>query len=391
MSERRDHALALLRARGLDLHALADPILEVTLGSLLAAPDAVSLLAAVAEVGDAHTAQVLSRLEVDTADRAARKHLRRALHRLRERGIATPAPVPPPPARPVADPPGEAWLSAIDGMGTRLVWLAAPQPSGRLLFVAAELNEPAGLGTLRVSEVARKHVRALRSRLREAGIALVPTPFGVADALVVEGQHRLAQVDRERNYLRVRPRLTTAAATPAAEPVSAHVTPPADTEIDGLVAASAALVGEPEFARWWPPPDAAEPFLRDLDDADASPLVLSPAQQEGRLATVLARATEALYPRAVVARRLRGTAYVLAETARPEAARLALAVATVLERDAGATRDVPLLTTLAHQGLGRLAAARAARRERARKESLIVAPGEALTGRSPDRLPRTRS
>lgn len=391
MSERRERALALLRARGLDPLAVADGALATTLHEALGQADAEGLLTAVAEVGDERIAAALACLDAETTDRAARKLVRRALHRLRERGVATPAPTPPRPALRVPEVACEAWLSAVDGIGTRLVWIARPLPSGSLLFVAAELNEPAGLGALRVSEVARKHVRELRARLRGAGIPLVPVPFVVADALVVEGQQRLAEVDRPSDYLRVRPRLTPLPPGSAAEPESPRLTPPAGDEADALVAASATLVSEPEFTRWWPAPDAAEPFVRELDDADASPLVLSPAQQEGRLAGVLARAVEILYPRTVVARRLRGTAYVLAETGRPAAARTVLAVATLLERGATGARDVPLLTALTHQGLGRLAAARAARRERAREDSLIVAPGDALTDRSPGRRPRTRS
>jgi len=119
--------------------------------------------------------------------------------------------------------------------------------------------------------------------------------------------------------------------------------------------------------------------------------VLSQPQQEERLAAALARATEVLYPPDVAARRLRATAYVLAETDRAPAARTALAVARVLERSPARLRDVPLFAALTHQGLGRLAAARAARQRSAREGSLVVTPGEALRARSPGHRERTRS
>ena len=62
-----------------------------------------------------------------------RKAIRRAFHRLRERGVAVPAARAPgttsaSPAR--IAPEHEAWLSAVDGLGTRLVWLAVAQPRG---------------------------------------------------------------------------------------------------------------------------------------------------------------------------------------------------------------------------------------------------------------------
>jgi hypothetical protein len=322
-----------------------------------------------------------------------RKALRRALHRLRERGVrvgptATAAPVGPR-ARP--EPEREAWLSAVDGLGTRLVWVAVAAPNGRWLFVAAELNEPAGLNDLRVSELPRKQLRAARQHLRERGIALVGVPFAVADALLVEGQERRGHVERALDYLRVRPRLTSAPPDAPAEPRSSQVVAPAGDECDALVAASASLLAEPELALWWPQPSDAAPFLRELDELDDSPIVLSPTQQEGRLAATLARAVDVLYPRALVARRLHALAYVFGETARPAAARTALAVAVVLGRDAGATRDIPLLSALTHQGLGRFAAARAAERRQARQGSLVATPGEVLRDRSGARPPRTRS
>jgi hypothetical protein len=166
---------------------------------------------------------------------------------------------------------------------------------------------------------------------------------------------------------------------------------PSDDEIEPLVAESAALLTEPELALWWPQPTDAEPFLREIDELQESPIVLSPTQQEGRLAATLARAAATFYPRPVTARRLHATAYVFAETGRGPAARMALAVAHALEDDPAGRRDVPLLAALTHQGLGRLAAARAAQRTSDRQRSLVVTPGEALRDRSSGHPARTRS
>jgi hypothetical protein len=393
VSDRRGQAEAALRALGLDPARLAGEVLEPpALQARLATADAAAVLAALAEVGDARVAAALAVLDTDPTDRATRKALRRALHRLRERGIAVPVAAPAPPAAP--RPPAasrEAWLSAVDGVGTRLAWLARPLASGALLFVATELTEAAGLADLRVSEIGRKRLRNVRTQLRENGIHMVAAPFEVVDALVVEGQQRNASTDQKVDYLRVRPRLTEAAPLAPAEPRSDRIVPPTGDEIDPLTAASATLLSEPEFARWWPDPAAAEPFLHELDHVQDSPIVLSPAQQESRLAATLVRAAEALYPRPSVARRLAATAYVLAETGRGAAARMALAVAQTLAREGGTTREIPLLATLTHQGLGRLAAARAAQRQRERQDSLVVTPGEALRDRSPGHPPRTRS
>jgi hypothetical protein len=392
VSDRRADATTVLRAHGVEANDVAgiDPaVVRAGLG----AADGVVFAAALAELGDAHVAAVLRGLDAPEIERTRRKAIRRALHRLRERGVVVP-PVSPAATNPMLARPElerEAWLSATDGEGTRLVWVAGAESSGHWLLVAAELNEPGGLVDLRVSEVPRKRLRAARQHLRERGIALASVPFAVADALLVEGQQRRGDVSRALDYVRLRSRLATVPPERPDEPRSARVVAPTEDEIESLVAASARLLAEPELARWWPRPDAAAPFLEEIAALEESPIVLSPAQQEARLAAVLTRAATALYPRPIVARRLRATAYVFAETARPDAARTALAVADALERDPGGTRDVPLLAALTHQGIGRLAAARAVERRKARQGSLVVTPGEALTDRSAARPPRTRS
>jgi len=239
--------------------------------------------------------------------------------------------------------------------------------------------------------VPKKQLRSARQQLREHGIVLVTLPFEAADALLVEAQHRLGEVERKLDYLRTRPRLTSNPPASPQEPRSPRVASPSDEEIDALLADSARLLAEPELRLWWPHPREAGPFLDEIAALEDSPIVLNESQQESRLAALVARAAAALYPRPVMARRLRGTAYVFAETGRLDAARTALAVADAVAQDPAGTRDIPVLSVLAHQGLGRLAAARAAERRQARQGSLVVTPGEALTDRSAGRPTRTRS
>src|SRR5207247_2546638 len=91
---------------------------------------------------------------------------------------------------------------------------------------------------------------------------------------------------------------------------------------------------------------AAAPFVDEIRTVRESPLVLSRAAGEERVREVLRRAAASLFPAAVLARRLRGTAYVLAETGRPSAARQALAVAArIAERPADAL-EVPFVAAL---------------------------------------------
>jgi len=393
VSDRRAQAAAVLHAHGLEAVDVGAVLDAAVLRTALEAPDGAELIAALGELGDARVAALLRAFDGGDIPPQMRKAMRRALHRLQERGIDVAAPPPSgsKPALAAAEPEREAWISVADGVGTRLVWVAVGLPSGKWLLVAGEVNDPGGLRDLRVTEVPKKQLRSARQQLREHGIVLVTLPFEAADALLVEAQHRLGEVERKLDYLRTRPRLTSNPPASPQEPRSPRVASPSDEEIDALLADSARLLAEPELRLWWPHPREAGPFLDEIAALEDSPIVLNESQQESRLAALVARAAAALYPRPVMARRLRGTAYVFAETGRLDAARTALAVADAVAQDPAGTRDIPVLSVLAHQGLGRLAASRAAERRQARQGSLVVTPGEALTDRSAGRPTRTRS
>jgi hypothetical protein len=345
-------------------------------------------VAVAAERPLADVAAALAERERSEPDRALKKEIRRVLYRLGQQGVAAPASPPAADRGPVLGPAIEAFVSAVDGRGDRLVWLVREQPNGGLLLIAADVNEPAGLRDLRVLDATRGQLRAMRERFRtEAGLRLVPADWRTLDALVLEAQDRLdATADRRLDYRRVRPRLTHEPPRAGASLVSSRVAAPSEDERAALVADSAALLAEAELRTWWPDPERARPVLEEITTLRDSPLVLSPGQQETRLAEILATAARTLYPAAVMAARLDATAYVLAETGRADAARRAMAVAQALRADPEA--PIPLCEALARQGLGaHLAAAEATRREE-RSGALVVTPEEAARARSPSRPPR---
>ncbi len=338
-------------------------------------------------------AELLAEIEGRVGDRGDRTAIRRMLYRLRQQGVATPVRAPAAPARPVLGPAIEGFVSAVDGRGDRLIWLVREQSAGGLLLVAADVNEPAGLRDLQVFDVTRKQLRAMRERFQSrAGLRLVAADWRALDALVVEAQERAGAPERRASdYRRTRERLTSEPPLAPRELVSAHVTPPDDAGRPALVAASAALLAEPEFRTWWPHADAVAPIVAEVRELRESPLVLSDAQQQVRLREVLERATTALYPPADVARRLDATAYVLAETGRVEAARYAVAVAAALRAGPASTSTIPFLQALTQQGVGTHLAALEAERREERKGSLVLTPGEVATAESRGRPQRPRA
>jgi hypothetical protein len=324
-----------------------------------------------------------------TGDRSERKEIRRVLYRLEQAGIVVPPRSVGTPA-PLLGPAIDAWVSGVDGRGDRLVWLVREQPGGGVLLVAADLNEPMGLRDLRVFEVTRKQLRAMRQRFQaEAGLTFVAADWRAIDALVLEAQDRLATPDRRLDYRRVRPRLTTLAPAPPAELVSARVSAPDAAERGELVAGSASLLSEPELRTWWPDPDAMAPIVAEIRAIRESPIVLPPVQQEERLRAVLGRAAGTLYAAEPLARKLAATAFVLAETGRADAARRALAVAAALDTGTSPA-DVPLVQALTQRGVGTQLAAIEEERREDRAGALVLTPAELATRKAPSRPPRAR-
>jgi hypothetical protein len=363
------------------------------LRELLAGSDGSVVAAALGEYATAPGAALLAAAEASATDRAVRKAIRRALYRLGQRGVPLPDRQPPrAPRAKVSD--VEGLLSHVDGRGDRLVWLLRPLAPGGTLLVAAHVSESDGLRDLDVAEVSRKQVRAARQQLAEQnGIRLIAADWRLLDALIVEAEATARASGRTApSYQAVRARLTSDPPAAPREPVSPRVRPPAADDVERLVARSAELLEQPEFRSWWPPPDAAQPFVGEIASLRNSPLVLSEAQQTERLRHVLEQAAAAFYPPERVARRLDAMAYVLAETGRAEAAQQALAVATAVRQRPRDAASVPLIRTLTQRGLGLLLAAEQSRAEEERRGSLVLTPAEAaLRARSASRPPHTRA
>jgi hypothetical protein len=392
VSERRAAAVATLARLGIDAEALAEGRLAAdALVPLVTGDAAAGLVAAIGDLGSAGAAAALVALEPHVGA-GARREVRRALYRLRQRGVATPE-------RPQADPPRrreleadiEGFVSAHDAGGDRLLWLVKRQPSGGSLVVAAQANEPQGLRDVQSVDMTRKHLRSVRQRLaREGGVMLVAAPWQTVDALLVEAHERTTARERARDYLRVRSEVTAEPPAAAGEPVSSHAPPPALEEARALAAASAQLLGEAPFAGWGPDAEAAAPFVAEIAALRDSPIVLNELQQRERVREVLRRGAQSLYPAPPLARRLAGTAYVLAETGRAAVARVALATAVVLRDRPEEGYETPFVIGAVERVLGTLLSADVARRSEERRSALVATPGEVLRARESSRRGQPR-
>jgi hypothetical protein len=305
---------------------------------------------------------LLVEAEPAVGDRAVRKEIRRSLYRLRQRGVPVPDPAPPAPGpKPATEADAEGFVSAFDPRGDRVVWLVRAQPTGGALLVAATLNEPDGLRDVHAGEASRKQIRAVRQRMEaEAKIRLVSADWRVLDALLVEAHERTGGGTAERDWLRLRPRLTTEAPRPPAEP-----RPAASHRERGRglrpAAASAALLGEPEPGLVSDPRGGEALRRRDHDGARARSS--SRSRAGGACARGPATRRHGALPARGARPPARGDGLRPRRDGRAAPARQALAVARLLRERPGDALDVPFVAALVERGVGSLLAETTAREE----------------------------
>jgi hypothetical protein len=312
--------------------------------------------------------------ETQAATKAIRTAARRALYRLRQAGVERRLPVVSPPPAPAATP-AEAWVSAVDGTGSRGLWVTFAGPHGERTLLAAVLSEEAGLLDFSASPLAKKRVEArLRALRAESPLPWVAAPAAWAWSRLVDAAARARATGRPMP--RDLDRWIARAGGASAEPAPVHARLPAAADDPGRLDRSAGLLARPELTGWFlDPPRVASDALEWLQ-AQESRLVVSDQLKAERLAALVDRVIEAQFDaeaRRRWATRLEDQAYVLLVLGRVEDARTAVAVAHVFADTAQPLHRVPFVRALAERSLevagavatGRVSADAASRAPRA--------------------------
>jgi hypothetical protein len=106
------------------------------------------------KIADGAAVKALTEVERTTREKEIKKEAKRSLFKLGQKGLAMPREETAE-KKPVAlfesDTEIEAYMSAVDGGGGRLIWIAKPQPSHGLQVIQGMLNDREGL--LRIGAV----------------------------------------------------------------------------------------------------------------------------------------------------------------------------------------------------------------------------------------------
>jgi hypothetical protein len=282
-------------------------------------------------------------------DKALAKKARRALHLLRARGVT--APPEKREFRPATHGPYAveelSLASAIDGRGERIVWLARPGQDGIDIF-EAQLSEARGIVGFTSANAPRKEWRRHTERVvADERLAVGRISEQHARALIEAGYQRTLTAGRTVPEEFARARLSLGHFEPEAHHPALDVAPP--LPLDEARARLPSLHELPEIRLWIPPEDLLPELDLAIGNIVTSKLVLDPVQRREQLADAIDKlADSALTPeyRALLAERLRETAYLLHQRGKPDEARLASTAALVTADAAIPGRGNPFVVRL---------------------------------------------
>lgn len=351
--------------------AVAEPArLDVPPLTALASADAGALDATLRAFTDAHGAAALPVLEALSAarlDRAVRKAARLAVYRLGQRGVAAPPRLAP---RPVIERRQEravrAWLSAVDGSGSRAVWVLFDTAAGGHDLCSLIVNDEVGVVDAAGGEITKKRLEtelaALRASQKLPWVEVEPARAlqAVGEALAVHrarGASPPAAFQRWERWF--------AAAEPA--PLGTGEADPARVE------QAPSLLELPEMAGWFLEPERVQADALEILQGRESKLVVSDQIKAERETAVLDRVVERELDPAARQRwasRLAEMVFVFQATGRPEEAALAEAASRALADQTREARADPFARALAQRALdiaaevalGRLSAAEVSRK-----------------------------
>ena len=334
------------------------------------------------KIFDRAAVDALDEIDRQTSDKDYKKEIKRALFKLSQRGVVGVRESGGHQAAPAGlfthEPEIEAYMSAVDGGGGRLIWLAKTQPGHGLQVIQAMLHDRDGLLRIGGAHMRRKEMRKMFHDLQQQhNVSMIAIPWEFVDWAIYEGYEKgkaRGQTGLEKFH---ELRSIIASEKPKEQ------THPIYRKIGGEQVRegpwreqSRRLLDEPELRYWVLTDDWMQQFLAQIQEAQASRLVLNPLQKEERMNAIVREAVRTLCSGEngrAFKRRMEDMALYFAETRRSEAAKLSLAVALqVADGDPGPL-DISFLTGLVQKSFAVLLSQEKAKEEE-EPSSLIVKP-----------------
>jgi len=331
---------------------------------------------------DSTAVEALAEIEKQATDKETKKEIKRSFFKLGQRGLT----IPHEEARENKPAPAlfsratdiEAYMSAVDGGGGRLVWIAKPQPNHGLQVIQGMLNDREGLLRVGGMHLRRKELRKMVQDIKEQhDVSMISVPWEFADRIIYESYEKAKARGQSglENFHELRSIIGTA--KPKAQPHPIYQKLDAAQVRDGAWREqSRRLLDEPELRYWILTDDWVQAFVAQLQEAQTSRLVLNPLQKEERFAAIVREAVKALCSGEngrAFRRRMEDMALYFVETNRLDLAKLSLAVALQVGEGDPGPLDVSFLTGLMQKSFAFYMSQEKAKAEE-EQSSLIIKP-----------------
>ena len=324
---------------------------------------------------------LIREIEKNATDKDVKKEIKRALFKLAQKGVA------------IADETAverkpaalfertleiEAYMSAVDGGGGRLIWIAKAQPNHGLQVIQAMLHDREGLLRFGGMHMKRKELRGMADEIKQQhGVSMIAIPWEFADQMVYDGYEKAKARGQSglENFHDIRSLIGSGKPKTVTHPIYLKLGT-ADRRDGPWREQSRRLLDEPELRYWVVIDDWVKEFLAQIEDARTSPLVLNQVQKEQRLAAIVRDAVTALCAGdsgKAFKQRMEDTALYFAETHRIEQAKLSLAVAQQVGEGDPGPLDISFLTGLMQKSFAFFMSQQKAQKEEA-ESSLIIKP-----------------
>ena len=280
------------------------------------------------------------------ADRERAKDAKRALHRLKSRGLEVKEGTDPQQdvaftmaLESSAADRAQAYITSVDGQGSRLLWVLWPSTSGGNRLLQAVVEEGGGLAKADLIAVSRNEFRAHLERLR-SNPALLVGRIEVQDAAreLASAAHRSTAQGAElpaayEEWVKMAASSGVSIDADAVDgpaPIYEHISV---AEVDGrgdLIDAAIELLREPYFSSWAITGEAVDRAVEEIREAEKSTLMIDEEQRQTRMQDALRGAVGESFDeetKALYRRRLEAMAGMLWDESGEDAARQALAAA----------------------------------------------------------------
>ena len=325
--------------------------------------------------------ELLREIEKSATDKEIKKEIKRAYFKLAQKGLAidkrAQAEKKPTPLfeRTLEI---EAYMSAVDGGGGRLIWIAKPEPNHGLQVIQAMLHDRDGLLRFDGMHMKRKELRGMADEIKQQhGVKMIAIPWEFADRIIYDGYETAKARGQSglENFHEIRSFIGTGKPKEVAHPIYQRLG--ADDPREGpWREQSRRLLDEPELRYWILTDEWVKNYLSQLQETQTSRLVLNPLQKEERLNAIVRDAVKTLCTGEngkAFKQRMEDTALYFLETKRADLARLSLCVALQVGNGDPGPLDVSFLTGLMQKSFGFFMSQQKAKAEEA-QSSLIIRP-----------------